>query len=127
MIQALLVRREKGSFPNLEAVMKNYGAAFSRAESGSDALSKTKDQLYHLVVVDEKLPDMTGLALAEKLIVKNPMSNVALVSTLSQEDFHEASEGLGLLMQLSPQPGRTEAEILLKHLKSILQATGATT
>lgn len=127
MIHTLLVRSKKGGFPDLEAVMTNNDAAISRAESGSDALSKIADQFYHLVVVDEKLPDMTGLELAEKLIVKNPMSNVALVSTLSQEDFHEASEGLGLLMQLSPQPGRTEAEILLKHVKNILHATGAAT
>lgn len=127
MIQALLVSCDKGGFPHLESVMTNNDAAISRAESGADALAKIADQFYHLVVVDEKLPDMTGLELAEKTILKNPMSNVALVSTLSQEDFHEASEGLGLLMQLSPQPDRKEAEILLKHLKSILQATGATT
>ncbi|MFO8113326.1 MAG: response regulator [Desulfosalsimonadaceae bacterium] len=127
MIRTLLVRSEKGGFPNLEAVMVNNDAEISRAESGSDALSKITDQFYHLIVVDEKLPDVTGLELAEKLILKNPMSNVALVSSLSQEDFHEASEGLGLLMQLSPQPDSTEAEILLKHLKSILQATGVTT
>ncbi len=127
MIQALLVSSKKDGFPHLESVMTNNDAIISRAESGADALAKIADQFYHLVVVDEKLPDMTGLALAEKTILKNPMSNVALVSTLSQEDFHEASEGLGLLMQLSPQPDRKEAEILLKHLKSILQATGATT
>ena len=34
-------------------------------------------------------------------------------------DFHEASEGLGILMQLPVDPGKKEADQLLDHLKRI--------
>jgi hypothetical protein len=50
-----------------------------------------------------------------------PMVNCAAVSSLVSEDFHEQSEGLGILMQLPVRPGQEHAEILLGKLKSILE------
>ena len=51
------------------------------------------------------------------------MINCAVVSTLSSADFHEASEGLGILMQLPAEPGKKEADQLLEHLKKIQSYT----
>ncbi|MCK5229369.1 MAG: hypothetical protein KAR13_03835, partial [Desulfobulbaceae bacterium] len=76
-----------------------------------------------LVIIDEKFSDMTGLEFAEKLVTVNPMMNCAMVSSLSPEDFHEATEGLGILMQLPLASGKEDAEKLLKHLNSILNLT----
>ena len=75
---------------------------------------------FDLVVADEKLGDMTGLEFIRGVVAKNPMVNCAAVSSLMPEDFHEASEGLGILMQLPVRPGQEYAEKLLAHLKSIL-------
>ena len=72
-----------------------------------------------LVVTDEELGDMTGLELAYKLLSINPMINCAAVSPLSHDDFHEVSEGLGLLAQLPLQPGAKQAEELLLRLKDL--------
>jgi len=47
------------------------------------------------------------------------MINCACVSPLPPEDFHETSEGLGVLMQLPVNPGKFEAEDLLKRLKNL--------
>jgi DNA-binding NarL/FixJ family response regulator len=74
---------------------------------------------FDLVIADERLPDMTGLVFAEKLVKKAPLVNCALVSPLSKEAFHEAGEGLGLLGQLPPRPGETDARNLMERLHMI--------
>ncbi len=76
-----------------------------------------------MVVGDENLPDMTGLAFVEKLILKNPMICCAAVSSLSEVDYHEASEGFGILMQLPLRPQREDAEALYLHLEKILNVS----
>jgi hypothetical protein len=42
-----------------------------------------------------------------------------MVSSLSPEDFHEMTEGLGIFMQLPVGPGAGEAVQLLRLLESI--------
>lgn len=124
MIQALLVSSDKNRLSGLAAVLSENKVATAWAASGFEALSSMTEQYYDLVAADEQLPDMSGLELAEKALLKHPMSNFAVVSALSREDFHEASEGMGILMQLPPETGRDEASMLLDHLKSILQLMG---
>ena len=75
---------------------------------------------FDLVVTDENLGDMTGLEFIKTVITQKPMVNCAAVSTLLPEDFHEASEGLGILMQLPVRPGPEYTKELLEHLKNIL-------
>ena len=48
------------------------------------------------------------------------MVNTAVVSPLSDEEFHEASEGLGILGRLSTDPGMSEASELLHKLRAVL-------
>ncbi len=124
MIQALLVSSDKNRLSSLETVLSENKVETVWAASGFEALSSMAEQHYDLVAADEQLPDMSGLELAEKTLLKHPMSNFAVVSALSREDFHEASEGMGILMQLSPETGRDEAGMLLDHLKSILRLMG---
>ena len=90
-----------------------------RVESGKMALDAAEKLTPDLIVIDEQLDDMSGLDLAQRVLSVNAFINTALVSSLSDEDFHEASEGLGVLMKLSPEPVKNEADILLKKLASI--------
>jgi DNA-binding NtrC family response regulator len=124
MINILLVSSDKNFFIDLESNMgKNVEMNISRAESGSSALSMISVNYFELVVTDESLSDMTGLNLVEKVILTNPMINCAAVSSLSAKDFHEASEGLGIIMQLPPRPDKTHAENLLQRINNILNIT----
>jgi len=123
MIQALLVSSKRDSFSNLDSAFAENDVAVTYTESGGKTLSMITDRSFDIIIADESLSDMTGLDLAKKLIAKNPMLNLAVVSALSFQDFHEASEGLGIMMQLSPGPKKFEAERLLTHLKNILALT----
>jgi len=90
-----------------------------RVESGKLALEAVEKLCPELAVIDEKLDDMSGLELVQRILTVNAFIHTAVVSSLSDEDFHEASEGLGVLMKLSPEPVKNEADVLLKKLKSI--------
>jgi hypothetical protein len=71
-------------------------------------------------VVDESLGDMTGLELVHRLVAVNPVINCALVSPLAEAAYHEASEGLGILMRLPLQPGVSDGQRLMTHLNQIV-------
>lgn len=123
MIRIMLVGAESEFPSDFTAVLEKEGARIVRARTGAEALSKTGNEILDLIVIGEKLPDATGLGCAQTLISSDAFLNCALASSLSPEEFHEASEGLGLLMQLPAPPGRKEAGKLLERLKKILNLT----
>ncbi len=127
MIHILLVSPDNMSLSGMLDVFDQNNATVTRAETGSSALSMVADNTYDLVVTDENVGDMTGFELAEKMIAMNPMINCAAVSSLSPKDFHEESEGLGLLMQLPVRPDHADAGNLLDHLGKIINLTGKKT
>ncbi|GAB6909806.1 Response regulator receiver domain [Desulfosarcina cetonica] len=120
MITVLLVTPDRNHLADLSTAIGSQGGAIDWKETGDQALETLRAQAADLVVVDETLPDMTGLEFIERLVAINPMINCALVSSLSKADYHEASEGLGVLMQLPPRPSQADAKRLITHLNQIL-------
>lgn len=120
MFKLLLVSPDKNSLYNLaSALVEHADVDLSWAESGKTALEIATDSAIDLVVTDENLGDMTGLEFAGRLLSVNPMINCASVSSLSPEEFHETSEGLGIMVQLPFHPGKEHAEELLQRLKDL--------
>ena len=123
IIKILLASRDKASMAVFKAGLEENQVQTAWAETGSNAIARLTEGNFDLVVTDENLGDMTGLEFIEKVISTKPMVNCAAVSSLLPADFHEASEGLGILMQLPVRPGRKQAEKLLRQLKNILNLT----
>jgi len=120
MLKLLLVSNNDESLFELISVLKeNNDIEILQAESGNSALEKIKADTVDLVITDEEIGDMSGLAFVKKLIATNPMINCVALSSLPEQEFHEISEGLGLMTSLSVRPGRKEAEELLKNLRLI--------
>lgn len=120
MLKLLIVSNNMESFSEFNSALKeNDSNEILYAESGETALGMIKDNAIDLVITDEKIKDMSGLAFIRKLISINPMINCAAMSILSEKEFHEASEGLGLMDHLPINPGRPHAEKLLKTLRLI--------
>jgi CheY-like chemotaxis protein len=88
--------------------------------SGTDAVEFVRKSPPNLVVVDTGLPDNEPLKLVSALLMVNAMVNTAVVSPLSEEEFHEASEGLGILERLPEVPARSDAAELLLKLRRVL-------
>jgi len=120
MIKILLLTSERAMFSKFAAVLnKKDDVELSLVESGQNAIKMLKNTPSDLVVVDENLDDMTGIEFMKKLLQTNPMITCAAVCRLSPEEFHEASEGLGVLMQLPASPGKMDAENLLQRLNDL--------
>jgi CheY-like chemotaxis protein len=105
MLKLLLVSPDKDSLSGLASALVEHGDVdLSWAKSGQSALEIASDTVIDLVVTDEELGDMTGLEFADRLLSVNPMINCASVSCLSSDNFHEVSEGLGLMANCPSNP-----------------------
>ena len=123
MTHHLLVTSDRSTFTDLSLAIEARGGLISWAASGHHALSILNQTPVDLVVTDETLGDMTGLEFIKRVIAANPIINCAAVSSLSQAAYHEASEGLGILMQLPPNPGEADGKQLMVVLDQVLQST----
>jgi DNA-binding NtrC family response regulator len=77
--------------------------------------------LMDMIIIDENLDDRSGLSIAKDMIRVNALAHLALVSSLSPEAFHEASEGLGVLASLPPRSDEKDAERLLNALAAFMK------
>lgn len=119
----VLIAAQGDELNDLAQGLSAAGAEVSRAGSGGEALVMAGREAPDLVAAGQDLGDMTGLELARQLIQVNALINTALVSPLSPEEFHEATEGLGLLAQLPPNPPAVTARELLALLARIAGLT----
>jgi len=126
VVRILLVSTERASLTDLKTGLEENDARVIWAESCDSVLSMVKEEEFDLIITDKTIADIKGLECIKKLISLNPMVNSAAISFLSPGDFHEASEGLGVLMQLPVRPGKKDAKKLLNHLKNILNLTKKT-
>ena len=120
MLKLLLVSNRGESLSEFSAALNEYDdVEIFSAESEETALKIVKENSMDLVVTDEEIGDISGLEFAKILITTHPMVNCVAVSSLPEKEFHEASEGLGLMTRLPVRPGRKEAGELLKNLLHI--------
>ena len=101
------------------ALASDQEVQLKQAATGTEALEAGRTLAPHLMVIDYLL-DTEPLSLVQKLLTVNALVNTAVVSPLSDEEFHEASEGLGILGRLPEKPGIGEAADLLQKLRQVL-------
>lgn len=94
-------------------------AELLRTDSTAEVMELLKTSNTTLVVVDEELRDTDGLTLVKMLARQHPFVSCVLVSRLPADEFHEETEGLGVLMQLPSPPGTESAQSILAHLSAI--------
>jgi len=120
MLTTLLVSKEDSSFKGFVSGLRQRGDnEVLSTSSCNKALQIIKERPVDMVIVDEELSDMSGLQFVRKLVTVNPLINCAVVSSLSAEDFHEESEGLGVFMQLPLKPREKDAEVLMRKFSKI--------
>ncbi len=87
--------------------------------SGEMALELISKNQFDLAVTAETLSDMAGIELIKKLVKIDPVINTAVASDLSIKDFHEATEGLGVLRAIPIRADSDDAQHLLNYLGKI--------
>jgi CheY-like chemotaxis protein len=121
MLRILLVSgRRETIYPFAEGLASDPEVHLAQVGSGAEALSAVRTACPHLAIIDSELPDTDPLRLVSELLPVNAMVNTAVVSPLSDQEFHEASEGLGILARLPLMPGKSDAAELLCKLRQLL-------
>ena len=87
------------------------------ADCGQAAIADVMKHPPLAVIIDDNLLDMPGIDLVRRLLPINALINTVMISDLSPEAFHEASEGLGLMAQLPPNPTKSDAREIWARLK----------
>ena len=123
MIHILIASPNKDSLMEFSAGLDINDVEISWAGGCEQVFSKIENNKFDLLIVDEMLSDIKGLECIEKTVLNNPFLNTAAISSLSPKDFHEESEGLGVLMQISVNPDSGDGEKMIDYLKKILKLT----
>jgi CheY-like chemotaxis protein len=117
MPRILLVVDRVDTFEELAEALQHEGAAeIMWAHSSETALEKAAAEAPDLVIVDAYIGELNGLDWIRRLISVNAFIQTAAVSRLTHEVFHETAEGLGIMAQLPPRPGKTDARRVLEMI-----------
>ena len=103
-----------------EALASNPEVRLKHENSAAGALEAVRTDAPHLVIIDSDLPDAAPLEFVQRLLMVNALVNTAVVSPLADAEFHEATEGLGVLGRLQEVPDQSDAAALLQKLRVIL-------
>jgi DNA-binding response OmpR family regulator len=121
MLQVVLATARPEAWPSfVKALLSDPEVQLKKVASGAAAIEAVRATPPHLVIIDASLPDTSPPELVQELLMVNALVNTAVVSPLAEEEFHEASEGFGILSRLSLKPGAPEAHELLRKLRLVL-------
>jgi len=101
------------------AALAQAGCAVDCLPTAAAITSAVREKSPDLCVVDGDLPDSDAFALVAGLLEIDAWVTSAVISSLSDEAFHNVGEGLGILLRLPPPPGPAEAARLLAALDAI--------
>lgn len=120
MLNIILASAHPEAMPAfVQALASDTQGRFKQVYSGAEALAAVQAAAPHLVIIDSELPDIDPLGLVQKLLQINAMVNTAVISPLSEAQFHEQSEGLGIMTSLPPAPNADHAVALVNQLRQI--------
>jgi len=90
----------------LESILRPTGFAVTTTTRGAEALELVSSNLYKLVFLDAKLPDLDGLQLASLIRQRSPKTAIVLISGYFYQEDPTIIEGLqnGLLIGFLAKP-----------------------
>ena len=108
----------------IEVIQKEKDADLLLSATVEDAIQLADDRAPALIVVDEKVAHPSGLDLVRRFIEMNAFAHTAVLTSLSEDDFHRRSEGLGILARLPIQPQKKDAFRLLDLFEQLTSTMG---
>jgi len=115
----LITSRENQFSEFMDGLTREETVEIATVVSSDEAIDSLSGSMLDLVIIDEIVNGISGMKIARDILMKNAMLNQVLVSSLSPEEFHEASEGLGIMAQLPPEPDAAQAKHVLEILKKM--------
>ncbi len=78
-----------------------------------------REQKPHLVIIDQEIRDKNPLDLVMELLTVNAMINTTMITSMDADEWHEKSEGLGMMSPISDSPKEKEALALLEAFRKM--------
>ncbi len=120
MPELMIVTKSPGAWASFAAVLAaRTGSSLGWVQGREAALARLRQGPVELAVVDTGGDDAAAQALVRDMLMVSALTNNAVVSGLPADEFHEAYEGLGVLAQLPPRPGRAQALELADRLAAL--------
>jgi len=91
----LIVDDDKGITDTLSIILDSEGYDTDIAADGETALKKAENKFFHLVLLDLKLPDMSGIQVLRKLHMISPRTVIIMVTGYPTIDNAVESLNLG--------------------------------
>lgn len=88
--------------------------------TAKEAISVVQEMAPVLAIVDDQVRGVEGLKIIQRLIEANAFIHTATISELTDQEFHNRSEGLGILAKLPLVPGRNDAYKLIEQLERMV-------
>jgi len=115
-----MLGRNETALADLEQALSESGRlSVTRLSRPEQVYENIANSQVDAVIADEQVEGGSGLEFVRELVRSNPVVNCALRSSHEPDEFHEATEGYGVFMQLPVQPGKEEARKLVAQLEKI--------
>ena len=122
MLRISILTNDRSDFSELSAVISTHAnCRLEWLDSVPAALTAVVDSAPDLMIIDQEVDHTSCLEVAGKIIMRNAMINLAVVSKLDDEAFHEAAEGLGIVARIPPRAAKADFDALLKALHRVAQ------
>ncbi len=120
MYTLLLVSPRMGDLSDFTATISAQpDITLHQVHSREDALRMVREQTPHLVIIDQEITDKKPLDLVMELLAINAMINTAMITSMAAGEWHEKSEGLGMMPPISDPPTEKDALALLEAFREM--------
>jgi len=79
-VNTLVIDDDTGTLKTLSAILEDMGHQVTACAKGRQAMELVKDNLFHIVITDIKLPDISGLEILEMTKEANPEAAVIMIT-----------------------------------------------
>ena len=105
---------------DLDDFALGLSAEIEWVEQSELVLQQASSAAWDLLVIDALLSNLDYKKLLMDLLRVNAMLNTVVITDLGESDFHEASEGLGVLSAVPARPTREHGIQIMGLLRQIL-------
>lgn len=103
----------------VEALRENDGVEVHQAGEVGALHTIIREKKPQLAVLDFDFAGRDAIAWAKELMSIDAMMTTACLGDMPAEEFHEKSEGLGMLGQYPPHPGKADAQKIVSALMQL--------
>jgi DNA-binding NtrC family response regulator len=113
----LVIDDDEGVREVFSTILRHEGYEVDTAQNAAEAIEKSRSNLYHLALVDIRLPDMEGTKLLERLVEPTPRMRKVMVTGYPSLDNSVESLNLGADGYImKPIEATTLISMVKKHL-----------